>query len=284
MSPITFNPTTTAAFFILFTSLTPYLLYHLASHHFNWTDNRAKSPVVHAQDLCKLAGFGAAICLVGGYVETFSPLVTAIMAHITIVLYAFLCEWEPMRTDLSRWRSWPWQMWAVFLAAVTLIVLFTLYHIAVAIERWGFVGACLYLGTFVCSIVGVGMGTVGIARWQNHGGLRGVGRVKVEIMDDGDTEEGEEEESRPIRGATMRRYSGLDNEASEEEETERKSRWPHVKIHVHHWQIFGFLALFTRFDTWPSQLAAGIVLGCYVHGIAAYGYDSIWILEEVQER
>ncbi|KAF9972788.1 hypothetical protein BGZ73_004017 [Actinomortierella ambigua] len=49
-------------------------------------------------------------------------------------------------------------------------------------------------------------------------------------------------------------------------------------FHPHHWQIFYALAFFTRFDHWVSRVGGGIVIGCYMQGIMAYGYD--YLLEE----
>ncbi|KAF9387648.1 hypothetical protein CPC16_006922 [Podila verticillata] len=49
-------------------------------------------------------------------------------------------------------------------------------------------------------------------------------------------------------------------------------------FHPHHWQLFYMLAFFTRFDHWVSRVGGGIVLGCYMQGIMAYGYD--YLIEE----
>ncbi|KAG0098714.1 hypothetical protein BGZ93_010596 [Podila epicladia] len=49
-------------------------------------------------------------------------------------------------------------------------------------------------------------------------------------------------------------------------------------FHPHHWQLFYILAFFTRFDHWVSRAGGGIVLGCYMQGIMAYGYD--YLIEE----
>ncbi|KAG0256564.1 hypothetical protein DFQ27_005669 [Actinomortierella ambigua] len=49
-------------------------------------------------------------------------------------------------------------------------------------------------------------------------------------------------------------------------------------FHPHHWQMFYALAFFTRFDHWVSRVGGGIVIGCYMQGIMAYGFD--YLLEE----
>ncbi|KAJ2238112.1 hypothetical protein IWW45_000299 [Coemansia sp. RSA 485] len=46
-------------------------------------------------------------------------------------------------------------------------------------------------------------------------------------------------------------------------------------LHLHHWQIFYILAFFTRFDEFASKMCAGVVLGIYTQGYAAYGFDPI---------
>ena len=52
-----------------------------------------------------------------------------------------------------------------------------------------------------------------------------------------------------------------------------------VVYHLHHYMIFGILALFCRFDIWWSQIAMGSCLGIMMNGIAAYSAASL--IEEV---
>ncbi|KAJ1922668.1 hypothetical protein IWQ60_006380 [Tieghemiomyces parasiticus] len=51
-------------------------------------------------------------------------------------------------------------------------------------------------------------------------------------------------------------------------------------VHLHHWQIFYILAFFTRFPHTVSQISAGLVLGIFTHGGAAYGFDSLLEVDE----
>ncbi|KAJ2783553.1 hypothetical protein GGI15_002538 [Coemansia interrupta] len=46
-----------------------------------------------------------------------------------------------------------------------------------------------------------------------------------------------------------------------------------LNLHLHHWQIFYILAFFTRFDEFASKMCAGVVLGIFTQGYAAYGFD-----------
>lgn len=48
-----------------------------------------------------------------------------------------------------------------------------------------------------------------------------------------------------------------------------------VEFHLHHWQIFYFLAFFTRFDHIASQISAGLCLGIFMQGVAAYGFHDL---------
>eukprot|EP00475_Leptophrys_vorax_P019172 TRINITY_DN26193_c0_g1_i1.p1 TRINITY_DN26193_c0_g1~~TRINITY_DN26193_c0_g1_i1.p1 ORF type:complete len:290 (-),score=59.60 TRINITY_DN26193_c0_g1_i1:78-947(-) len=48
-----------------------------------------------------------------------------------------------------------------------------------------------------------------------------------------------------------------------------------ISVHIHHWQLFILFAFFTRFQDLVSNICAGIVLGIYVQGIAAYGFDEV---------
>ncbi|KAJ2337513.1 hypothetical protein GGI00_000197 [Coemansia sp. RSA 2681] len=47
------------------------------------------------------------------------------------------------------------------------------------------------------------------------------------------------------------------------------------QLHLHHWQIFYILAFFTRFDKFASRACAGVVLGIFTHGHAAFGLDPL---------
>ncbi|KAJ2013156.1 hypothetical protein IW146_001257 [Coemansia sp. RSA 922] len=47
------------------------------------------------------------------------------------------------------------------------------------------------------------------------------------------------------------------------------------QLHLHHWQIFYILAFFTRFDQFASRACAGLVLGIFTHGHAAFGLDPL---------
>jgi len=53
---------------------------------------------------------------------------------------------------------------------------------------------------------------------------------------------------------------------------------PEVGFHLHHWQIFYYLAFFTRFNDPISQVCAGLVIGIFMHGVSAYGFHDL--LEE----
>ncbi|KAJ2837661.1 hypothetical protein J3B01_001961 [Coemansia erecta] len=57
----------------------------------------------------------------------------------------------------------------------------------------------------------------------------------------------------------------------------RRGQLPVCKcqLHLHHWQIFYILAFFTRFDRFASAACAGLVLGIFTQGSAAYGYDAM---------
>jgi len=44
-----------------------------------------------------------------------------------------------------------------------------------------------------------------------------------------------------------------------------------VLVHLHHYQIFFVLALFTRFPNLVSRICGGITIGCMMQGFASYG-------------
>jgi hypothetical protein len=47
-------------------------------------------------------------------------------------------------------------------------------------------------------------------------------------------------------------------------------------FHLHHVHLFYVLAFFTRFPNDISRIAAGLAIGCSLHGAAAYGYDTCY--------
>ncbi|KAJ1985006.1 hypothetical protein H4R33_004186 [Dimargaris cristalligena] len=81
----------------------------------------------------------------------------------------------------------------------------------------------------------------------------------------------------PLRNLTERRR----------EDKARFSLEPSLRqtycVHLHHWQIFYILAFFTRFPTTVSQICAGLVLGIFTHGGAAYGFDSLLEIDTVYD-
>ncbi|KAJ2740668.1 hypothetical protein GGI20_005684 [Coemansia sp. BCRC 34301] len=92
----------------------------------------------------------------------------------------------------------------------------------------------------------------------------------------------------PIEPAPQPRATTL-TRAQKNEMIERKLRHRHYlninpdgslplyryQLHLHHWQIFYILAFFTRFDKFASRACAGVVLGIFSHGHAAYGLDPL---------
>lgn len=57
----------------------------------------------------------------------------------------------------------------------------------------------------------------------------------------------------------------------------RDENQPKASIHLHHASIFYALAFFARFPHPISRIAAGLAMGCSLHGIAAYGFDDTFV-------
>lgn len=49
-----------------------------------------------------------------------------------------------------------------------------------------------------------------------------------------------------------------------------------ISIEIHHWFLFWFLALFTKFNTWVSITTQALCIGIFIQGFANYGPDFIY--------
>lgn len=277
--------------FLLTLILLPYLLYTLAAKYLNWQDRRQKSAVRHTNEIVSALLLGTSIYFLGGYAESFHWIIP-LVAAFTVLVYGQSSEFKALQTSLLHVRSWTWQMWVVTCAAAALTVGFVGLHVNYAIARWGFkVASGGYLGSFILLPLFSGTLIYGIVQAERSKGaiddfemavgesaaiLHEVDAPEHELGSDIGDDEGDVSNDdvdslrnlppQPIRTAGP---TAID--------IQRK-----LKVHLHHYQIFAFLALFTRFPTLCSRIAAGLALGSMTHGIAAYGMDSIFEYEEVK--
>lgn len=278
--------------FLLSSVLLPYLTYSIVANRLNWQDRRQKNAIRHTNETSSALLLGTALYFLGGYAESFHWIIPLI-ATLTVVLYGFLSEFRSLQTSLLHMRSWTWQMWTITGGAVLLVLGFAALHVRYAINRWGTkIALGGYLGSFTLLPIFTATLIYGLVQTERSKGaiddfemtvgddetgaiLHDVDRPEHELGADSEDEDNEEDDDvdslrnlppQPIRAPGSRAI-----------DIQRK-----LKVHLHHYQIFAYLALFARFPTIYSRVAAGLALGSMMHGVAAYGVDSIFEYEEIK--
>lgn len=189
--------------FLLSTLLLPYFLYHVAARYFpHLRDRRHKSPVRHVHDLSTTMLLGTTLYFLGGYGDSFHPIIVPATTVVTAGLYTALRESSGpaaapaarvMQTTLPLdLRAWRWQMWARVSAAAVVMGAGIAFHVVYAIRLWGTRLALTgYLGTFCLLPLFVGMLIYGIYRLERSRTMLRSG------------EEDEEEAMTPAAAATL---------------------------------------------------------------------------------
>lgn len=266
--------------FILTVILTPYFLYSLAAQYFNWRDRRQKTAVEHANELCSATILGVAIYFVGGYNETFHWIIPPIAICITLS-YGFAAEYKALQTSLLYIKKWKWQMWSIVGFAICLILGFAILHVHFAIQRWGQAIALYgYFGCFLLTPIFAACLVWALKATEND--------------TDSDYQALEEtEETHRMMGSPTSQNNESDELDTLEEghglqdlppapipSSDLISPRKQLILHLHHYQIFAYITLFTRFPTVWSRVAAALSLGSMMHGISAYGLDSIFVYRD----
>lgn len=289
--------------FLICNILLPYTIYTLCAIHLKWQDRRKKSPVRHANEITSVVLLGTAIYFVGGYGATFHLMSPAINIF-TITTYGVLSEYAAFQTSLVHVRAWRWQMWTATSLAGCITLGFVAAHTLYAITVYGMIVALAgYLATFLLLPIFITLLVYGLAQTERQRQNADMDDFELEVgeergailqdsesltddsedeQDHGDGDNGDDEEDdvdalrtlppRPMRSSTTTTTPRLPIKS--------RRRRRKVSVHLHHYQIFAFLAFFTRFPTPWSRVAAGLTLGCMMHGVAAYGVDSIFEYDE----
>ncbi len=188
------------------------------------------------------------------YQESFGW-ITAVSANAMVLAYGYGAEMHVLKTSLPLIREWSWHMWSLLSFMIVAVAGFAVDHVYYAVGVWGpTVALGGYLGSFLLAPVFISVLVISVSRLSNETRQHLQVQVPPENQHDGMDEVAEDEAMIPAD----------------------QTRKGLIKIHLHHYQLFGYLALFTRWRTISSQLAAGLCLGSMVHGIAAYGVDSIF--------
>lgn len=264
--------------FLVTTILSPYALFSFVAPFLQWTDHRRKSAVQHANECSAAVLLGISLYYVGGYTESFHW-VMPIIASGSCIAYGFAGEYHALQTSLLYIQAWKWQMWTVMAAAIGLIVGFMVLHVRYAIQRWGrLVGLGGYLTSFLLMPLMLAMLLWALSMSQKES----------DAMQDYDFDLAREESGAilpPMDEEDEREHTADDHDELDSLRDLPPAPIPlddvlrpkkQLRLHLHHYQIFAYLALFTRFPTLFSRISAGVVIGCMMHGIAAYGVDSIF--------
>ncbi|KAF9110267.1 hypothetical protein BGX27_006585 [Mortierella sp. AM989] len=323
-------------YFMLATVIIPYPVYIFVATVFNW-EHKAKRPARHYQDILNATSYGVILFIFGNYARTFNVLDN--MAKL-------LSELDFAKTSLPRFKSWPFAMYALFLGATALVLVFAGYHIylGIVLNRTvpGFIGYYL-----LALLIPVLLTLIGYAclKQQNNDlfGLSKVYNFMLYLRWKWTTRVARRSAAKQRRlDAAKQHIPTIDppnqsvdaqqgrvaTPVSEQQSSYHVSRsgshdnlvvtttnntsvsftitegppptsalenidseivippfQPYVwsvaipgYFHPHHWQLFYTLAFFTRFDHWVSRVGAGIVIGAYMQGIMAYGFD--YLIEE----
>ncbi|CAO3671294.1 unnamed protein product [Rhizopus stolonifer] len=231
-------------YFILSFLLVPYPLYRWIASKYKWELN-SKSIARHCSDLLLGMSYGLILFTFGNYTHAFSW-ITVVAFYPSLFGYGLIAELPYTKTSLPNIKQWPKGMWVVFLIALGVILAFAAFHIYLA-SQLPFPFIVYYVCALLIPIFFLVLSFL----------------LKREVNENW------------IRTSLARPKKNADGEEANYGASENNKEIPHnpysntVSIHIHHWQIFYVLAFFTRFTHPASQVAAGIVLACYMQGICA---------------
>ncbi|KAK9764703.1 hypothetical protein K7432_007590 [Basidiobolus ranarum] len=227
------------------------------SKKYSW-ERQDKSPVGFLQDIQDALIYNVLLFLFGNYSHTFS-IWTVIAFFVGMIGFALLGELPFLKVSLVTWRTWSREAWMVHLGGVAIVLILAVYHFVLAyhagILSWYMTGLIIGLG-----LLGAGPAV----NWYEEYRRREISYA-VPTIDP--PKKGEEHiSSKPTNGISPR---------VTEKDVARIKSWPKYRVHLHHWQIFYLLAFFTRFPSFLGQICSGLVLGIFMHGGSAYGFDPL---------
>ncbi|OBZ89038.1 hypothetical protein A0J61_02903 [Choanephora cucurbitarum] len=236
-------------YFMLTFFLVPYPIYRLIAKRWNWEVNQ-KSVARHWRDTMLAFSYGLILFIFGNYSRTYTW-ITVLVFYPSLFGYALIAELPFTKTSLPEIKHWPKGMWVVFLVALGIILAFAGVHIYFATQL-----PFPFVVYYVCALlVPIFFMTIAFL-------------LKKEVNQNWIRTKYHQYQSKRRAKADLEGQSKTDDTISSPYRNT-------ISIHIHHWQIFYVLAFFTRFTHPVSQVAAGIVLACYMQGICAYGYDPL---------
>ncbi|ORX95581.1 hypothetical protein K493DRAFT_314945 [Basidiobolus meristosporus CBS 931.73] len=227
------------------------------SKKYQW-ERQDKSPVGFLQDIQDALIYNVVLFLFGNYSHTFS-IWTVLAFFAGLIGFALLGELPFLKVSLVTWRTWSREAWMVHIGGVGIVFILAIYHFVQA-----YYAGILSL-YFTGLLVGLGLMVAGPAvNWYEEYRRREIAYVTPTI--DPPTQSDKQEVAKPTNGVSLR---------VTEKEIARVKSWPKYRVHLHHWQIFYLLAFFTRFPSVLGQICSGLVLGIFMHGGSAYGFDPL---------
>ncbi|KAG0166878.1 hypothetical protein DFQ28_006815 [Apophysomyces sp. BC1034] len=235
-----FNPLVYLYFMLSFL-IVPYPIYWHVAHRFNWETNH-KTFARHWSDLMLGLAYGTILFVFGNYSKSYSW-ITVIVFYPALFGYALIAELPYAKQSLPNIKNWP---------KVELASDYVAYYVCALL---------IPLAMFIAAIA--------LIKEVNHNWVRtrlhALRSKKPKDVETGNSEEKQNEEQQQLE---------QQNEASGSEGPYNPYT-SKISLHLHHWQIFYMLCFFTRFTHPVSQVAAGIVMACYMEGVCAYGYDAL---------
>ncbi|KAG4103315.1 hypothetical protein H8356DRAFT_1644365 [Neocallimastix lanati (nom. inval.)] len=248
-----------------------YFLFRLIlGRMFNY-ERHKKSPAKHYHHLVDTFIYGTVLFIFGNYSQSYSW-ITALCIIIGLFGFATICELPFCRVSLQSLRTWDIKLKLICAFAGVIIAAAAVYHIYLATQFKIDEDSSLVL-PYVLSLIFICLflflSTFVVYKYQNMSFpslkkriIRVGERTKNIVMTRNEFEERQHDNTRDVINSDEVLFIDM----------------PEVGFHLHHWQIFYYLAFFTRFDNVISEICAGLVIGIFMHGVSAYGFHDL--LEE----
>jgi hypothetical protein len=267
--------------FTLLTSFFGPMIARPLLHVIEWELHAYRVRMSHQlNDFYKGIPYSLALYTFGNYSNTFDWII-ALMTVVTLFIYARIAEIPYLKVSLHS--KWNWKARIVMIVGFSVIFMLALYHFYLAWQNgvlWPWYACAAIAGIVMAFVIPFIVHHLDVqlhADYYLHRCLRRfvcccVEKVKLFSQ---------EKDSQLVYS-----FDPNADDHSPSKSPDRTSPSPKpvippgpekdgISVHIHHWQLFVLLAFFTRFEDVISKVCAGIVLGIYCQGIAAYGYDEV---------
>ncbi|KAJ1548068.1 hypothetical protein HK405_004305 [Cladochytrium tenue] len=250
-----------------------YPLYRLIGVRWLRWEAHPKSPAMHFGDVTSAIGYNLALFIGGNYSNTLTAQGSWIMTAAflpSLFLFGWLAEAPFLRHSFATVRRWPVGMHVTVAIAVLLVLAAAAYHLRLAyvirVDAGSDGQQCL-LGWYLLLVLGVPLALAaagaGVAAVQNR-----TRAPKLDTSGSGGAASGGSSATSISIGGSADGLTGAGRQLA-------AAAWPRVVFHPHHWAIFYALGFLTRWEDPVSNACAGVVIGSYMHGVAAYGYGHL---------